>query len=108
MDNEEQKTKKVRQKRSFDFLHWGRSAEGDWKIIFIVAAIFALCSIALSTFIFIKIDKGEIFLVEKTTEDSAESLNVEKLKETNSYYKNKALEFERIKNSNPAHVDPSL
>lgn len=90
------------------FLHWGRSPERDWKIIFVFAALFAFCSIATSAFIFVKIDRGEIFLAEKVNEESGETLDFKKLEETALYYKNKELELEKIIRSKPQYVDPSL
>lgn len=108
MKEEQTKNKKIYPKFNWHFLHWGRSPEDDWKIIFSITTILVFCSIALSAFIFMKIDKGEIFLVEKTDENTEKSLDFEKLKQAVSYYENKALEFERIKNSQPTGVDPSL
>ena len=58
--------------------------------------------------IFIKIDKGEIFVVKRSEIEGEKSLDVSLLHKTVSYYQNKALEFERIKNIKTQAVDPSL
>ncbi len=105
---EEQKTTKKHLKLNWHFFHWGRSPERDWKIIFTFMTLLLFCSIVFSTFIFIKIDKGEIFLVEQPNEEQNLTVNLEKLKDTISYYNSKALEFGKIKNSKPQYVDPSL
>lgn len=108
MEEKQNTIKPVRRKLNIHFIHWGRNPGRDWRIIFSVATILVFCSIVISIFIFIKINKGDIFLVEKTNEEQGETLNLDKLKETASYYKAKALEFERIQNSKSRYVDPSL
>jgi|SRR3989338_7295529 len=90
------------------FLGFGTSPEADWKIIFISALLLAVLVIVLSVFIFIKIDKGEIFVVEKLVGEKKNTLDLNVLRETVSYYQNKALEFESIKNTKTPSVDPSL
>ena len=88
-------------------LKLGESQETDWKIISLSTAVLATLIIVLSIFTFIKIDKGEIFSIKETAGEGG-GLDLVSLKETVSYYENKALEFERIKSSKPTGVDPSL
>jgi hypothetical protein len=88
---------------------FGTSPDADWKTIFISAAVLTLVVIVLSTYMFIKINKGEIFLAEPTGNEGKAVLNTELLRETVSYYQNKALEFERIKSATTTgSIDPSL
>ena len=87
---------------------FGLSPEVDWKIIFVSTAVLIILVIASSIFIYVKIDKGEIFVVEKPEENRERTLNISALKETISYYQNKALEFERIKSQVTPATDPSL
>lgn len=87
---------------------FGTSPEADWKIILISTIILTVLVIALSVFLFIKVDKGEIFMVEKSVGQKEKALNISLLKETVFYYQNKALEFERIKSSVTPTADPSL
>ena len=91
--------KKLDLKVNGKFIGFGTSPEADWKIIFISGVVLAVS---------IKIDKGEIFLVERTTEQEDKALDISALKETVSYYQGKALEFERVKNLKVSIVDPSL
>ena len=86
----------------------GTSPEADWKIIFISTMVLAVLVIGLSTFVFIKIDRGEIFVVEKLAEQGDKILDLSLLRETVSYYQDKAVEFERIKRVKTPSVDPSL
>lgn len=86
----------------------GASPEADWKIIFVSTIVLIVSVVALSVFMFIKIDKGEIFVVQRLAGQGQEALNISILKETVSYYQKKAREFEKIKNEKVGAVDPSL
>ncbi|MBI2086747.1 MAG: hypothetical protein HYT69_01070 [Candidatus Zambryskibacteria bacterium] len=90
-----------------NFPKLGKNSENDWKIIFSSATTLVVLFVFLSIFVFIKIDKGEIFLVERLSEEE-DTLDIAALKETVSYYENRALEFENIKNTTTPAVDPSL
>ena len=87
---------------------FGTSPEADWKIIFVSTMILAVLVIASNIFIFIKINKGEIFVVEKSAEEGDKTLDLSLIRKTVSYYQNKALEFERIKRAKTPATDPSL
>ncbi|MFZ2763798.1 MAG: hypothetical protein WAX80_02050 [Minisyncoccia bacterium] len=108
MENLQTSFKKVNWKVSGRLFGFGTSPEADWKIIFVSGLTFALLLIVLSIFMFIKIDKGEIFVVEKIEGENEKTLDIARLQETVSYYQNKAVEFERIKAAKVSAVDPSL
>src|SRR3989344_1923995 len=57
------------------FLGFGTSPAADWKIIFFSTAFLAVLIIISSVFLFIKIDKGEIFAVEKSVGKTKKVLN---------------------------------
>ena len=91
------------------FLGFGTSPAADWKIIFFSTAFLAVLIIISSVFLFIKIDKGEIFAVEKSVGKTKKVLNTVILRDTISYYQAKTLEFERIKKTKVSpDADPSL
>jgi len=98
--------KKLSWKPSGRLLSFGVSPEEDWKIIFISSIILVFVVIILNVYIFIKIDKGEIFGVTKSTEQE-ELLDISLLKETVFYYQNKALKFESFNSGDTSIVDPS-
>ena len=87
---------------------FGVSPQADWKIIFISTLVLTLLALVLSGFIFIKIDKGEIFVIDKPLEQRGKTLDISLLKEIISYYQGKAREFERIKSLVVPATDPSL
>ena len=88
-------------------ISFGISSEADWRIIFISAVVLVVLAVFCSALIFIKIDKGDIFSTENLGEETGAVLDIAKLKETVSYYQNKASEFERIVDSGGSSVDPS-
>lgn len=108
MDNLQTSFKKLNWETNGKLFGFGTSPEADWKIIFISTVVLALSVIILSAFIFIKIDKGEIFVVEQSDEQGEKTLDISLLKETVSYYEGKAVEFERIRRGSTPAVDPSL
>ena len=61
-----------------------------------------------SLWMFLKIDKGEIYnsTVNETKEEGG--LNIGRLKELNAIYEKRSADFESIKNSREAIPDPSL
>lgn len=87
----------------------GESPEMDWKIIFVSAAALAVVTIALNIFMFVRIDKREIFVVDATLTQGSSVIDLDILRSTLSYYQSKAIEFEKIKSGTiPVVVDPSL
>lgn len=82
-------------------------ANRDWKIIFISACIITAVGVASSIIVFININKGEDFALGNARSEIS-SLDISQLHETASYYENKAVEFERIKNIKPSLIDPSI
>jgi len=108
MENPLTPMKKFGWKTNGHLFGFGTSAEADWKIIFVSTVVLAILAMVLSLYIYIKIDKGEIFVIEKTAGQGETTLGASLLKETVSYYKNKAIEFKRIKNVVKPAADPSL
>lgn len=86
----------------------GTSPEADWKIIFASTVVLSILAITLSVFIFVKVDKGEVFVVKEPTGQMEKTLNISRLKETVSHYRNKALEFGKIKSKKTSATDPSI
>lgn len=87
---------------------FGTSPESDWKVIFISSVVLTIAVIAGSVFMFIKIDKGEIFVSKGFSSQEENTLDIELLRETVSYYQNKIIEFEENGNLSLPTVDPSL
>lgn len=108
MNNLKKYFNKLNWKGDSQLFNFGTGPEADWKIIFSSIFILIVFVMVWSIFVFIKIDKGEIFVVERSAGEEEKILDASLLKETVSYYQDKALKFERIKKSGVSSVDPSL
>lgn len=83
--------------------------ETDWKIIFISTLALIILTVALSVFAYIKVDKGEIFAAERSSDQKDRSLDLSSLRETVSYYEAKSLELETLRNTALVNLpDPSI
>ena len=80
----------------------------DWIIILGTFATLNIIIIILSTFLFLQINKGEIFLVEAVSSSKVDSIDKVLLEETLSFFKEKERVFESLKRNKPVLVDPSL
>ncbi len=88
---------------------FGTSPQLDWKIIFISAAVFTIIGIFLNVFIFIKIDKGEIFVADAPTGEGRNTLDIKELNSTLEYYQNKERAFQNyLDATSTAQTDPSI
>ena len=75
MENPQTSLKKSGWKVKGRLFGFGTSPEADWKIILISAMMLAVSAVVLSVFMFIKIDKGEIFVIEKSEEEREKALD---------------------------------
>lgn len=94
-------------KKDGRILGFGTSPEADWKIIVYSTALLVLCMFAFNIYIFIKIDKGEIFTTERIVE-SNRTLDVQKLESVVSHYIEQEAEYENVKKSLNTTPDPSI
>lgn len=91
-------------------ISFGKNPDSDWKKIFLAALTLAILTIAVNVYVYVKIDKGEMFVVEGEVEGGGNSLNIEELNATLKYYEGKTENFQRIirlASSTPVS-DPSI
>jgi len=67
-------------------------------------AVFSIALTAFNVFIFFRLDAG----IQMEEIPKQNSLDLEKLKETNAYYQNKVVQFEAILRGAATPADPSL
>jgi hypothetical protein len=100
--------KKSDQRSATKLSGFGMSPAADWKIILVASTLLALLLTAFNVFIFIMIDKGEIFAGETLPEEQA-TLDIRELRETVRYYQGKALQLENLKKAtSTTFSDPSI
>lgn len=89
----EEKLHNTKGRRAFAF---GSGPHADWKVICYLFGFLTTLTVLICVMVFIKIDKGEIFKIERTEIKGDKLLDVNLLREANAYYKTKKSEFERI------------
>lgn len=95
-------------KRGGKFLGFGVSAYTDWKIIFVSFVVLVSAVIVVCVAVFLRIDKGEIFEIKRSEVAKENSLDINLLRSTTSYYQAKEKEFERITNLRTASSSDSV
>ena len=108
MDNSKSIFNKISLKRHGKFFGFGTGPQSDWKVIFGLSLFLTLVVIGMSVFIFTKIDKGEIFVIEKPEPQEMVTLDIELLRRVALYYQERAAELDQIRIAPPVSVDPSL
>lgn len=80
-----------------------------WNIILTLFVIVNIVIIAISSYLFFQIKEGEIFLVERDTSISIETINRTLMSDTIELFNMKAREFKSLKAVSKSKViDPSL
>ncbi|MES2214063.1 MAG: hypothetical protein V4465_01560 [Patescibacteria group bacterium] len=87
---------------------FGTSPKADWKVIFIVFILLFILLTAVCVDLFIKVNKGEIFVVQRGVAAPVPTLNTALLDKTVMYYEDRAKTLEDIQANRDATVDPSL
>ena len=80
----------------------------DWKILFVVFVMLNVAIIAFSAFLFLEINRGDIFLVEPTAPSGIDTVDRDELREALLSFEEKARQFEALKTKKPTLADPSL
>lgn len=84
------------------------NASRDWEIIFSVFIAFILVSALFSVYLFLQINKGEIFTVRQNGNVSLDTINRTLLEDTLLFFENKQQRFIEMNKNKPRFVDPSL
>jgi type II secretory pathway component PulC len=88
--------------------HYLINASTDWHMLLIIFIIVTIVAVSFSVYLFMQINKGEIFVVKQDESVLSDSIDRTLLKETLSLYEEKSRNFEELKINRPSVVDPSL
>ncbi len=80
----------------------------DWKIILFSFCMVALALVCLSAYLFLKIDRGDIFKAEQKNESTSEVVNRELLDSTVERFEAKKAKLIEIETERHISADPSL
>ncbi|MEK7170656.1 MAG: hypothetical protein AAB767_05195 [Patescibacteria group bacterium] len=83
-------------------------ARADWQRLCVAFLILNLCMIFVSIFVYAKINKGELFLVDKKAEVSQNTFDTFKLEQTISYFGEKQARFKRLQEQGVPTSDPYI
>ena len=88
----------------------GTGVQADWKFIFFSTVLLIVIVSTLNVLVFLRVDKGEVFESGDDESGPRSTLNLDKLRDANTYYRAKALEFNRIKSggARASFSDPSI
>jgi hypothetical protein len=100
--------KKIDFKSGTELLKFGVTPESDWKKLLVITIALSVLVSALNIFMYIRVDRGEIFEIYGETGEEVPKLDIEELKKTTDYYESKASEFEKIKSGSSGSADPSV
>ena len=80
----------------------------SWKMLLVAFTVVKVGVIIFSSYLFFRINSGEIFIVKQDTAISVDTINRTLLKDTIESFEKKAIEFEQLKTNRPDVIDPSL
>ena len=80
----------------------------DWRRLVIIFAIFVIAVGAASFYIFIQIERDEIFVAKEGEKVSARMFNTQKLKDTIKTFEQKSADIEILRTERPRIIDPSV
>lgn len=100
--------KRFFQLREKDKLKMEMTPHSDWRTLVIIFAILVIVAGALSFYIFIQIDRDEIFLAKEAGSVSVRTFNTQKLKDTIKIFEQRKRDLEVIRLERPHIIDPSI
>lgn len=90
------------------FLQVKRNPNRAWQIIFGSFVIATILLLAFSGYLFVKINRGEIFTVIKPETENLGTIDREKMEQVLKLFGQKALKLKEIKAGGTVYIDPSF
>ncbi len=86
----------------------GRDAYLDWEILLLSFFVLNIVAIGVSVYLYGKIVKGELFLVDKKGPASSQTLDRFALEQTVSFFAQKREKFDALQNEPVSTTDPFI
>ncbi|MBI5816955.1 MAG: hypothetical protein HZB09_00855 [Candidatus Yonathbacteria bacterium] len=80
----------------------------DWRILVIAFAVFVIGVGVASFYIFVQIDRDEIFVAKEGEKASTKTFNTQKLKDTIKAFEQRKTVLEALRAERPHIIDPSI
>jgi len=94
--------------REDDTPRFGRDARADWQRLCFAFLLLNLCTVIVSIFVYAKINKGELFLVNKEADISKKTFDTFRLEQTITYFGEKQTRFKRLQERGVPTSDPYI
>lgn len=99
--------KRFLQLRDKDKLKMEMTPHSDWRTLVIIFTILILAVGSASFYIFVQIDRDEIFLAKEGEQLRARTFNTQKLKDTIRVFEQRQADLEMLRAERPSIIDPS-
>src|SRR3989338_36148 len=93
--------------RDKDKLKMEMTPRSDWRTLFIIFTILVIAVGSASFYIFVQIERDEIFLHKEGEQLRARTFNTQKLKETLKAFEQKNADLDMLRAERPSIIDPS-
>ncbi|HEC30528.1 MAG TPA: hypothetical protein ENI66_00750 [Candidatus Yonathbacteria bacterium] len=80
----------------------------DWGMLLLLFSVFLIISAVVNMYLFILVNKEELFVKNQTSEKEVEMLKVEELRNMIKFFDTRVENFNNISKQKPDVVDPSL
>ena len=100
--------KRFLQLRDKDKLKMEMTPRSDWRTLFIIFTILVIAVGSASFYIFVQIERDEIFLHKEGEQLRARTFNTQKLKETLKAFEQKNADLDMLRAKRPSVIDPSI
>lgn len=100
--------KRFLQLRDKDKLKMEMTPHSDWRTLVIIFAILVIAVGAASFYIFIQIERDEIFLAEEMEKVDMKTFDTQKLEDTIQAFEQRKEDLEILRAERPRIIDPSI
>ena len=100
--------KRFLQLRDKDKLKMEMTPRSDWRTLFIIFTILVIAVGSASFYIFVQIERDEIFLAKEGEQLRARTFNAQKLKDTLKAFEQKNADLDMLRAKRPSVIDPSI
>lgn len=100
--------KRFTELRDKDKLKMEMTPRSDWRTLVIVFVVLVIAVGSASFYIFIQIDRDEIFLAEEGEKARVKAFDAQKLKDTIQDFEQRKTDLETLRAERPNIIDPSI
>ncbi len=100
--------KRFVQLRDKDKLKMEMTPHSDWRTLVIIFTILVIAVGSASFYIFVQIERDEIFLAKEGEKTNVKTLDTQRLKDTIKAFEQRKTDLETLRAERPSIIDPSM